>query len=78
MAAIVPRWLTVRTREALNPEPGEPRQVCEVLSGDTVIGQLPISRAVYELLPHDLGKLKIELVVQRAQVDGHDVAGRDE
>jgi hypothetical protein len=64
-------WLSVRTREVLDPEPGEPRQVAEVLHGDKVLGQLPVSKVVYEMLPHDLGVVRIDLIVERAQIDTH-------
>lgn len=67
------KWLTLRTREVLEPRPGEERQVVEVLDGETVVGQLPVTRAEYEMLPQNLGKLKVELIVGRAEVRGHSV-----
>jgi hypothetical protein len=67
-------WLSVRTRENLHPENGLPRQIVEVLHGGEVLGQLPVSKVVYEMLPHDLGVVRIDLMVERASIDSHDVS----
>lgn len=73
MVKVPPIMLRVRTREVLKPEDGEPRQIVEVLKGDQVLGQLPVTRAAYEMLPAELGKVTIEIITERAQIESHDV-----
>jgi hypothetical protein len=64
-------FLTVRTRETLPGSDEGFEQVVEILDGETVVGQLPVTRAEYEMLPQNLGKLKIELIVKRADIRTH-------
>lgn len=63
-----PRFLTVRTHETCPATTEGFQQTVEVLDGETVLGQLPVSRAVYEMLPEDMGKLTLELIIERADV----------
>lgn len=68
--------LKVRVRDVLGDRTrseadGQP-QIAEVLRGDEVLGQLPFTRIGYEMLPHKLTKLTIELIVARAEISGHD------
>lgn len=64
------RFLTVRTRETF-PGAKDYEQIVEILDGETVVGQLPVTRAVYEMLPANMGKLTLELFVERGDVRTH-------
>lgn len=69
MPSTPPVWLSIRTREYLDPADEDERQVVEVLQGDKVLGQLPVSRVVYEMLPNHLGTVRIDLHVERGQIE---------
>lgn len=71
MAYVPPIMLNVRTRELIRPGEDETRQIVEVLKGDEVIGQLPVTRAVYEMLPAELGTLRLDIIVKRAEIEGY-------
>ena len=64
-----PPFLTLRTRETYPGATGGLEQIVEVLDGETVFGQLPVSRVVYELLAQNVGKLSIEMFVEHADVE---------
>jgi len=61
--------LTIHTREKLHPVDGEPRQTVEVRDGGQVLGELPVTRLVYEMLPQSLGKVTVEFIVEASQIE---------
>lgn len=69
MAIVPPLTLTIRTRENIAPAEGEPHQIVEVLHGEKVVGQLPITRVAYEMLPHALGKVTLEVICKRSEIE---------
>lgn len=43
--------------------------IVEVELDGKIIGQIPATRAVYEMLPNSLGKLTVECLVERAEIE---------
>ena len=72
MAAVSLPLVKLRARESYTRIDGMRKDrtiIVEVLLRGEPIGQIPATRAVYEMLPNSFGKLTVECDVDRADIE---------
>jgi hypothetical protein len=58
--------LKVKARESVS---GNEPMVIEVWKDEELVGQLPAARVTYRNLPQDLGRMRIDLYVEHADLE---------
>lgn len=66
-----PPFLRLRARETGLQRGEKMERIVEVLDDDQVVGQLPVTSAVYEMALDGFGKLTVSVIVAGAVVESH-------
>lgn len=67
-----PPLLKLQIRARVQPLPGEPMEIVEVLKDGEAIGQLPVTAIRYGAMPNNPGKISIDLYGWKVDMETHD------